>query len=546
VVAYSGTNSSTINNYTLQVDVSSDSAFYNATTNTSTVYYTVYLSSGANSFSDYASAAVRGSGNITQRFDDQLRSLGQNSSTAIFSSAYTVTHNSDGSAIATVDAYYVTAGQIPSYAVRFTSYTAAATITLFNAVRQPTTPTLTVTRPKAGTAATGTTIRLEWTASTPPSGTAANGTGNGTSAISWYEYRYSTDNATWTTYNLNNVNGLGTTRTADFGPTAPITVVPGTVYYFQVRAYASNSEGYGPWSASRVAYAAPTITSVTSVGTTASVVVAAPSSNGGSAISSYTVEYSTDSGFGGTPSSVTIASPGTATITGLLPGRTYYFRARYTNAASVTSPYTATSSAFISAYGRRYATSGSITNVTTTARTATITSVFGTEFGTDFTTSAAHGFSTGQTVIVSGIAAPYDYLNQTYTNVSVFGVDSFSTGANNEGLGTVSISGTAVSVGAATYTASNEFSAGNTVTITGVNPSAYNLTNATITSATASQFVITSSAQGTYSSSTGTAVGWVRMLTGQRYVADTGSGSPGWVTIATAQKFTAGAWTPFS
>ena len=299
-------------------------------------------------------------------------------------------------------------------------------------------------------------------------------------------------------------------------------------------------------SPSGVGYAAPTIASVTTSGTTASVVITPPASNGGSAITSYTVEYSLESGFGGTPSSVTTSGT-TAAVTGLIPGRTYYFRAKYLNAAAVTSPYSATVSAFVSAYGRRYATSGSITNVTNNTKVATITSVFGTEFNTDFTTSAAHGFSTGDNVIVSGIAAPYAYMNQTYTNVSVFGANSFSTGANNEGLGTVSISGTATVTGTeVTYTASNQFSANETVTITGVNPGAYNLTNATIKSATASSFVIASSVTGTYVGSTGTASGWVLMLTGQRYVADTGSGSPGWVTINTAQKFTAGAWTPFS
>ena len=59
----------------------------------------------------------------------------------------------------------------------------------------------------------------------------------------------------------------------------------------------------------------------------------------------------------------------------------------------------------------------------------------------------------------------------------------------------VSGSGTTV-----TYTAANTLSAGSVVTITGVTPAAYNLTQATVASATSTQFTVTNSATGAYSS----------------------------------------------
>lgn len=49
-----------------------------------------------------------------------------------------------------------------------------------------------------------------------------------------------------------------------------------------------------------------------------------------------------------------------------------------------------------------------------------------------------------------------------------------------------------------TYTANNNYSAGMIVTITGVDPGAYNLTGVTIATASATQFTVTNSATGTY------------------------------------------------
>lgn len=63
---------------------------------------------------------------------------------------------------------------------------------------------------------------------------------------------------------------------------------------------------------------------------------------------------------------------------------------------------------------------------------------------------------------------------------------------------TATITGVSASAGTITYTATNTFANGQIVSITGVNPNAYNLTNATIATATGSNFTITNAATGTY------------------------------------------------
>lgn len=67
------------------------------------------------------------------------------------------------------------------------------------------------------------------------------------------------------------------------------------------------------------------------------------------------------------------------------------------------------------------------------------------------------------------------------------------------------ITNVTASAGTITYTANNSFSAGQIISISGVIPQQYNLTNATIASASATQFTITNAATGTYVSSSGVA-----------------------------------------
>jgi len=65
-------------------------------------------------------------------------------------------------------------------------------------------------------------------------------------------------------------------------------------------------------------------------------------------------------------------------------------------------------------------------------------------------------------------------------------------------LSAATITNVTASSGTVTFTCTNSFSAGDIVTITGVNPVAYNLTEVTIASATGSQFTVTNAATGTY------------------------------------------------
>ena len=84
-----------------------------------------------------------------------------------------------------------------------------------------------------------------------------------------------------------------------------------------------------------------------------------------------------------------------------------------------------------------------------------------------------------------------------------------------------------------TYTCINSFAVGETVTITGVNPSAYNLTGVTIASATSTQFTVTNAATGVYVSGGNALVGW-------------SSGSYTWDSVGNTGPYSAGSTLSFS
>ncbi|MEV1109928.1 fibronectin type III domain-containing protein [Micromonospora sp. NPDC049751] len=110
----------------------------------------------------------------------------------------------------------------------------------------------------------------------------------------------------------------------------------GTVLYVRVRAH--NAVGFGDWSPSRTftttitTASAPATPSVSGIGpTSASLSWSAPADNGGAAITNYEIQRATDAGFTD-PASVA-ASGSSTTLAGLLPGTTYFTRARANNAA---------------------------------------------------------------------------------------------------------------------------------------------------------------------------------------------------------------------
>jgi hypothetical protein len=428
--------------YNIQVNWNDDTG-QSIENNVSTVTATAYLSAtngGFDGFTCYYYVEINGTkvGEATTKLWGWTGSSQRQFATG----SVAVPHNADGSKDIVIKAFFDDTDNTTSYTPK--DVTIARTVTLTNLVRPPKAP---ASGPTLGRTGTGGTISI--TSQAAASYAAA------TTATTRYDYRWNNDNgASWTT-----VTGTSSASFPNFTGTNPA-----LVYYFQTRAI--NSEGTGPFSPSAVAYAAPSITSATSVGTTATVVLAAPASNGGSTINAttgYSIDYSTDSAFG-TFLTRSNSGVGNNSITGLLPGNTYYFRAKYVNSASVTSPYSASASTFIAAYGRRYATAS------ITAATAGATTTY---------TSNGHSFGVGDTV-----------------------------------------------------------------TIAGVSPSNFN-TSGAVTAVTANTFTVALNTTGQTYSSGGTAVGWVRMLTGRRYAADAGSGSPGWVPITTAQKFS-GSWSAFS
>lgn len=205
-------------------------------------------------------------------------------------------------------------------------------------VRLPSTPTApTVARAADGASATITSA----TATSPVT-------------ISDYEYRASTDNAAW-----GSAVSMGTDRVA-----VASGLTSTQVLYFQTRAV--SSEGAGAWSASTTSAGVPTAPSSISLTRTArnvTVTVGASAGNGGSAITGYFVQYSTDGG--ATWSTAEALSGGSYTYMNLAPALTYRFRAYAVNATG-SSAFATSSDLFVPAGGRRF--TGSAFESTTTAR----------------------------------------------------------------------------------------------------------------------------------------------------------------------------------
>jgi len=172
-------------------------------------------------------------------------------------------------------------------------------------------------------------VALSWTA--PAS--------NGGSALTDYTVEYSSDSGTtWTTF-------------ADGTSTTASTTVTGlshsTTYTFRISAL--NAAGTGTASdtasvATATTAGAPTGLTATPEGTEATLSWTAPASNGGSALTDYTVEYSSDSGATWTTFADGTSTTTSTTVTGLSHSTTYTFRVSAVNIVG-TGTASATSSA---------------------------------------------------------------------------------------------------------------------------------------------------------------------------------------------------------
>jgi hypothetical protein len=169
-----------------------------------------------------------------------------------------------------------------------------------------------------------------------------------------YEYQSSTDGSTF-----GSAISMGTDRVATFTGTAT------QIYYFKTRAI--SSEGIGPWSTIGTSAGIPTAPSgisATRSTNDVTVTVSPSSSNGGSAITGYGVQSSSDGITWSSPQTVG-SSGGSTVFMDLAPALTYTFRAYATNAVG-NSAFATSSGVFIPAGGKRW--NGSAWNATTIGR----------------------------------------------------------------------------------------------------------------------------------------------------------------------------------
>lgn len=301
------------------------------------------------------------------------------------SGSFVINHNSNGTAgpIAGSASFAGNSSEVGSVSV-----SVSENITSFTGPSAPSAgPTLTRTSPF-------TTIGI----------TSATPTSNGSLAPTQYDFDYNTDNSTWG----NNITSMGGTTVG-----SKTLLSSTTGYYFRTRAVSntSNSWGTGAWSASTFRAgvpSAPATISTSRSGLSVTVTITASATDGGATVSAYTVERSTD---GVTWSSPQDISSLTYTYTNLTPGQSYTFRAYATNSTGASATQ-ASSSVFVSAYGKRYQTV-SVTGVTAVGTTTTYT-------------AASHGFSLNDPVSVTEITP--SSLNASGT-VTAITTNSFTLGS---------------------------------------------------------------------------------------------------------------------
>ena len=214
--------------------------------------------------------------------------------------------------------------------------TTTTTTTTTSTSSTTTTTTIAATAPSAPTSVSGTSgdgqVSVSWTA--PAS--------NGGAAITDYIVQYSTSSGdSYSTFS----DGTSTSTSATVTG-----LTNNTPYYFKVAAV--NSAGTSSYSTVSASVtpgkpSAPLSLSVSSGTNGMSVSWSAPSSNGGSALTDYVVQYTTTSGGSYSTFADGTSTATSATITGLTAGSTYYVRVAAVNAIT-TGTYTAESSGVLS------------------------------------------------------------------------------------------------------------------------------------------------------------------------------------------------------
>ena len=193
----------------------------------------------------------------------------------------------------------------------------------------------------SGTTATITSNDTRWNLFLPSAPTNLSVTGgNGQATVSWtaptgviaqapvtdYREQYSTDNGTtWTTF----------TAAASTATSATVTgLTNGTAYVFRVAA--TNGVGVGAYTEASAAVtpgvpSAPTSLAATVGNAQVALAWTAPTATGGSAITNYLVQYSSNSGSSWTTFSRSASTAASATVTSLTNGTAYTFRVAAVN-----------------------------------------------------------------------------------------------------------------------------------------------------------------------------------------------------------------------
>ena len=217
--------------------------------------------------------------------------------------------------------------------VSYYARTGATTLTRMSLTTTPPTPLA----PSAPTAPTGTAgagqVALSWSAPN------ANN-----SAISDYEIDYSSNaGSSWDTF----------TDTVSATTSATVTgLANGTAYLFRIRAVngiGTSSSSPASTSVTPIAVAGAPTNVVGNFGNAqAAISWTAPSSNNGSAITDYTIQYSSNGGTSWSTFAHTASTATSATVTGLTNGTSYTFKVAAVNGVG-TSAYSSVSSAIIPA-----------------------------------------------------------------------------------------------------------------------------------------------------------------------------------------------------
>jgi hypothetical protein len=271
-------------------------------------------------------------------------------------------------------------------------------------------------------------------------------------------------------YNVNN-GGFGNSR-SQTSNVFSFALSAGNTYQFRVSA--TGADGTSGLATSPLTYTIPNVpgapASIT-VGNPAGRVIritAGTAAPNNAAVDGYFVQTSSDNGATyGTAVSMGAGVSQTYDTPQLAGGLTYKFRVYAHNEMGNSAITTSTTGVFVPAGGKRFRGPAEANP------------------GTYQNTSTASIYRAGQWVGLS--TSKKLVISDAITNV----VDNGAT---------------------VTYTAINKFVAGNSVTITGVLPVAYNLTNAVVLSATSTSFVITTDVTGTYAASTGTAFSWADFI----------------------------------